>query len=82
VAMEELEIEVDNALISKVDDLALQYFGDAGDVSKARVVEAAFHMRCLCSRLVEGGEKEVDEPLYRLKESERTPLWDQFWKNT
>ncbi|NVM22819.1 MAG: hypothetical protein HWN68_13690 [Desulfobacterales bacterium] len=76
-----LEIEADADLISKVDDLALSYFGDASDASKARVLEVAFQMRCLWSRLVEGGEKEVDEPLYRLKESERTPLWNGFWKN-
>lgn len=81
MAMVDLEVEADTDLISKVEDLALEYFGDTSDVSKGRVLEVGFMIRCLWSRLVDGCGKEVDEPMYRLKEAERTPLWNGFWKN-
>ena len=45
--MADLEIEMDNELISKTKNLALRYFGDDTDVSIARVIELAFRMRCL-----------------------------------
>jgi len=79
--MVELDIEVNDELINVVNDLALRCFGDVSDVSRARVVEAAFQMRYLWSRLVEGSEKEIEEPLLRFKESGPTPLWDGFWKD-
>lgn len=63
MAMVDLEVEADADLISKVDHLALSYFGDSSDASRARVVEVAFRMRCLWSRLVERGESEIAEPM-------------------
>jgi len=60
--MVELEVEADADLISKVGGLALEYFGDTGDVSKGRVLEAAFQMRCLWPRLMERGKNEVAQP--------------------
>jgi len=61
VDMVELDIEIDNDLITKAHDLALQYFGDDSDVSLAQVLEVAFRMRCLWSRSVRRGQQETDE---------------------
>ena len=57
----DLDIEMDNDLLAKTRDLALQYFGDDSDVSLARVLEVAFKMRCLWSRSVREGQLETDE---------------------
>ena len=81
MAMVNLQVEADTDLISKVDDLALEYFGDTSDVSRGRVLEVGFMIRCLWSQLVDRCGKEVDEPMYTLKEAEITPLWNVFWKN-
>ncbi len=45
----ELEVEMDNELITKTHSLALRYLGDDTDASLARVIEVAFRMRC-CGR--------------------------------
>ena len=58
---EELEIEVDNALITKIRNLALRYFGDDSNASLGRVLEVAFRMRCLWSGSIEKGQEETDE---------------------
>ena len=57
----ELEIEMDNELITKTRNLALRYFGDDTDVSLAQVLEVAFRMRCLWSRSIGKGEAETEE---------------------
>ena len=59
--MVELDIEMDNDLIAKTRDLALQYFGDDSDVSLAQVLEVAFRMRYLWSRSVRRGQQETGE---------------------
>ena len=59
--MADLEIEMDNELISQTKNLALRYFGDDTDVSMARVIELAFRMRCLFSRSFISGQEETDE---------------------
>jgi hypothetical protein len=59
--MAELEIEMDNELISQTKNLALRYFGDDTDISVARVIELAFRMRYLFSRSFMSGQGETDE---------------------
>jgi len=59
--MVDLDIEMDNDLISKTRDLAVRYFGDNSDVSLAQVLEVAFRMRCLWSHSVKEGQLETDE---------------------
>ena len=59
--MAELEIEMDNELISQTKNLALRYFGDDTDVSVARVIELAFRMRYLFSESFMNGQGETDE---------------------
>lgn len=68
--MVELDIEMDNDLIAKTRDLALQYFGDDSDVSLAQVLEVAFMMRCLWSRSVRRGQQETGEAVSRWEFSE------------
>ena len=68
--MVELDIEMDNDLIAKTRDLALQYFGDDSDVSLAQILEVAFMMRCLWSRSVRRGRQETDEAVSRWEFSE------------
>lgn len=63
MAMVDLEVEAEADLISKVDELALEYFGDTSDVSKGRVLEVGFRMRYLWAHLMEGGENEIGEPI-------------------
>ena len=57
----DLEIEVENDLVTKTHDLAVRYFGDASDASLAQVLEMAFTMRCLWSRSVRMGQQETGE---------------------
>ncbi len=59
--MVELEIEMNNELITKTRNLALRYFGDDTDASLARVLEVAFRMRCMWSGSIERGQQETDE---------------------
>ena len=59
--MVELDIEMDNDLIAKAHDLALQCFGDDSDASLSQVLEVAFRMRCLWSRSVRRGQQETGE---------------------
>ncbi len=66
----ELEIELNNELITKTRNLALRYFGDDTDASMAQVLEAAFRMRCLWSCLVISGQRETDEAVSRWEFSE------------
>lgn len=61
--MVDLEVEADAELNSIVNDLALRYFGDGGDVSRGRVLEVAFRMRCLWSSGMEGSKREIEEPV-------------------
>ena len=57
----ELEIEMDNELITKTRNLALRYFGDDTDACLAQVLEVAFRMRCLWSRSIRKGQAETEE---------------------
>ena len=59
--MIELDIAMENDLITKTRDLAVRYFGDDGDASLAQVLEMAFTMRCLWSRSVRMGQQETGE---------------------
>ncbi len=59
--MVDLEIEMENDLVTKTHDLAVRYFGDASDASLAQVLEMAFTMRCLWSRSVRIGQQETGE---------------------
>ena len=59
--MTELDIAMDNGLITKTRDLAVRYFGDDSDASLTQVLEMAFTMRCLWSRSVRMGQQETDE---------------------
>jgi hypothetical protein len=57
----ELEIEMDNELMTKARNLAFRYFGDDTDASLAQVLEVAFRMRCLWSRSIGKGQAETEE---------------------
>jgi len=57
-------------LIAKIRDLAVQYFGDDGDESLARVLELAFAMRCLWSHSVQSGQHQVEEAVSNWEFSE------------
>jgi hypothetical protein len=79
--MAEMDIELESDLIVRVRQLAARHYGDDSDASISRVGEAALEMRLLSLELVKEGGDEIDEPIYHVRQSERTPLWDQFWKN-
>ena len=79
--MAEIELELENELVEGMRRLAARHYGDSGDASVWRVIEAASEMCLLWLNLVEGGGNEMEEPGYRLMGAERTPLWDQFWKS-
>jgi hypothetical protein len=57
----ELDIAMDNNLVTKTRELAVQYFGDDSEASLAQVLELAFRMRSLWSRSVRMGQQETDE---------------------
>jgi len=61
VEMIELDIAMENDLITKTRDLAVRYFGDDSDASLVQVLEMAFTMRCLWSRSVRMGQQETGE---------------------
>jgi hypothetical protein len=61
VEMIELEIGMDNDLITKTRDLAVRYFDDDSDACLAQVVEVAFKMRSLWSRSIKQGQQETSE---------------------
>jgi len=61
VEMIEIDIAMENDLITKTRDLAVRYFGDASDASLTQVLEMAFTMRCLWSRSVRMGQQETGE---------------------
>lgn len=79
--MAEIEIELDGSLIEGVKRLAARHYGDSSDTSIARVAESALEMRLLWLDLAKGGGNEIEEPIYRFRKGERTPLWNGFWKN-
>jgi len=57
----ELDIAIGDDLIAKTRDLAVEYFGDDGDESLARVLQLAVAMRCLWSHSVQSGQHKVNE---------------------
>ena len=59
----ELEIDADNDLSGKVNDLALHYFGDTSDASRGRVLEVAFRMRQIWARSLKEAQQETDETI-------------------
>lgn len=63
MAIIELEIAMDNNLVAKTRELAIQYFGDDSETSLAQVLELAFRMRLLWSRSVRTGQHETGEAL-------------------
>jgi hypothetical protein len=60
--MAELDIELDRGLVRGVERLAVHYYGNSGDASIGRVVEAALEMRLLWMNLAEGSRNEIEEP--------------------
>jgi hypothetical protein len=70
--MVELDIEMDNALITKTRDLAVKYFGDDSDASLTHVLEMAFAMRCLWSRSIRMGQQDTDEAVSTWESTEST----------
>ena len=78
--MAEMDIELDSDLIEGVKRLAIRHYGDSSDASISRVGEAALQMRLLWLDLVKEGGNEIDEPVYHVRQGERTPLWNGFWK--
>jgi len=66
----ELDIVMENDLITKIRNLAVRYFGDDGDESLARLLALAFAMRCLWSHSVESGQHEVNEAVSNWEFSE------------
>lgn len=75
------EIQIDGELLAGVSRLAIRHYGDASDISVLRVTEVALELYLLWLDRVEIGVKEIDEPLYRLKEGGPTPLWNGFWND-
>jgi len=65
VEMMELDITMENDLITKTRDFATKYFGDDSDASLTQVLEMAFTMRCLWSRSVRMGQQETGEAVSR-----------------
>ena len=59
--MVDLDIVMENDLITKTRDLAVRYFGDDSEASLTQVLEMAFTMRCLWSRSVRMGQQETGE---------------------
>ena len=79
--MAEIDIELDGDMFERAKQLALRHYGDTEDASVARVIESAAEMRLLSLKLVPGGGNDIEEPIYYLREEERNPLWNGFWKN-
>ncbi|MFC1930521.1 hypothetical protein ACFLWE_01340, partial [Chloroflexota bacterium] len=61
VEMIDLHIELDNGLITKTRELALQFFGDDSEGSMAKVLEVAFTMRYLLAHSVKEGQFETGD---------------------
>jgi len=80
--MAEMDIELESDLVEGVRRLAARHYGDDSNTSISRVGEAALEIRLLSLELVEEGGNEIDEPIYHVRQGERTPLWSNFWKNT
>jgi len=72
VEMIELDIVMENALISRTRDLAVRYFGDDSDTSLIKVIEVAIRMRCLWSNSVRQGQQETDEAVSQWEFPEST----------
>lgn len=75
------EIQIEDELMARVSRLAIRHYGDASEMSLLRVTTVALELYLLWLARVEADAKDIDEALYKLKESERTPLWNGFWKN-
>jgi hypothetical protein len=69
----ELEIAIENDLITKTRDLAVRYFDGDSDECLAQVVEMAFRMRSLWSRSIKQGQQETDEAVSTWEFPESTP---------
>lgn len=59
--MGELNIFVDNKLLEGIRRLAVEHYGDDGEISRKRVVETALEMRLLWSGSVTQGKEEAGE---------------------
>lgn len=79
--MTELDIELDSDLVEGIKRLAVRHYGDSSDASIARVTESSLAMRLLWLDLVKEAGNEIEEPVYRVKGTERSPLWNGFWKD-
>lgn len=60
--MAELDIPANDKLLGVIESLAIKLYGDDGEASRRRVVEAALEMRIVWSQLVKRGQQETDEP--------------------
>lgn len=63
-----LDIELSSELIDGLKRLAARHYGDSGESSMGRVVEAALEMRLLWLDLSEIGGQEVGEPVIDWKD--------------
>ena len=70
--MVDLDIVMENDLITKTRNLAVSYFGDDSEASLTKVLEMAFTMRCLWSRSVRMGQQETAEAVSRWEFPEPT----------
>ena len=75
------EIHIEDSLMRSISHLAVRHWGDASEASVLRETEIALELMLVWLDRVEGGEKEIDEPIYRFRNGERTPLWNGFWGN-
>ena len=61
--MAELDVQVDDELAMRVNELAVKHYGDDSQTSQARVVEVALYMRLFWEGLLGEGRTEVEEPI-------------------
>ena len=71
--MAKLDIELSNNVTDEIRFLAMHHYGNSGDASVDRVVEAALQMRLVWMDLVGEGGNEVDEPLLGWEFASRAP---------
>ncbi len=70
--MAELDIEMDDNLVTRTRELASRYCGDDSDASLAQVLELAFRMRSMWGRMVKIGKQDNDEAISSWKFPEST----------
>lgn len=59
--MAEINVFVDSGLLREIDRIAAKQYGDDGQESRRRLVEAALEMRILWSNKVDHGQDQTEE---------------------